>query len=178
MQVHICIPYRTDKNLGKAYNEVISRIPDGDAACLIDYDVQLLTPDAGAIIEEYFRRCPDSLLTCYTNRLSPANRTQLLTGQISEDSDIRNHIQFAEVQKSKLYQLTEIHADISGMLMIIPKSLWRKLPFPESGKCLGLDTHYGRAVRSSGGQIFRMEGLYVWHAYRLATGVHDKSHLK
>lgn len=177
MNVHICIPYRVDKNLGKAYNEAMARIPEGDAACFIDYDVQLLTPDAGAIINEYANRNPGALLTCYTNRISPLSHRQLLEGFVSEDPDIRNHIKLAEVQRNQLYQVTQIIRDISGFLMVIPRALWEKHQFDESSKCLGVDTHYGRKIRSAGEKILRMNGLYVFHAYRLLTGITYKAHL-
>jgi GT2 family glycosyltransferase len=177
MNVHICIPYRVDKNLGLAYNEAMARIPNGDAACFIDYDVQLLTPDAGSIINEYANRNPAALLTCYTNRISALSRRQLLNGTISEDPDIRNHIRLAEAQRSQLFQVTEIIRDISGFLMVLPKELWQRHPFDESGKCLGVDTYYGRKIRDAGEKILRMNGLYVFHTYRLLTGITYKAHL-
>jgi len=177
MEVHICIPYRSDKNLGRAYNEAMVRIPDGDAACFIDYDVQLLTHDAGAILHQYTNQNPSALLTCYTNRVSPFSKSQLLNKTVSDDSDLRNHIRIAESQKSNLFQVSQIDRDISGMLMVIPKSLWYEFPFDESGQCLGVDTYYGRKIRAAGRQILRMNGLYVWHAYRLLQGINDKAHL-
>lgn len=177
MQVHICTPYRIDKNLGRAYNEAMARIPDGDSGCFIDYDIQLLTPDAGVILHEYANRFPGSLLTCFTNRISPLSKKQLLGGTISEDSDLRNHIRLAEVQRSHLYTVRELHRDISGMLMVIPKSLWAEHQFEETGKCLGVDTYYVRRIRAAGKKIYRMNGLYVFHSYRLLTGITDKSHL-
>lgn len=177
MFVHICAPYRLDKNLGRAYNEVMQLLPEDSAACFIDYDVQLLTPDAGAIIHQYAAENPHALLTCYTNRVSPLSKMQLLNRVVNEESDIRKHISLAEKQKSLLYQTTPIYRDISGMLMVIPKSLWLKHPFPDSGVCLGVDTYYGRSIREAGVSILRMDGLYVWHSYRLLTGITDKSHL-
>ena len=177
MQVRVLIPYSLDKNLGKAYNESMRLIPDGDAACFIDYDVQFLTPDAIRIIHNYYSENPDSLLTCLTNRVSQYSFKQLLGGKISEDADIRNHIALAESQKSKLYRTTRILRDISGMLMVVPKSLWLQHPIPENGQCLGVDTMYGRQLLAAGKKILRMDGLYVFHAYRLMNGVKNKNHL-
>jgi GT2 family glycosyltransferase len=178
MEVHISIPYRLDKNLGKAYNQVMARIPEGDAACFIDYDVMLLTPDAGRILYEYANSQPESLLTCFTNRISPLSRRQLLNGAVSGETDIKKHIALAEDQRKLLYQVTPIQRDISGMLMVIPKSLWVEHPFDESQKCLGVDTYYGRRIREAGRKILRMNGLYVFHTYRLLTGITDKTHLQ
>lgn len=177
MQVHVLIPYSLDKNLGKAYNESMRLIPDGDAACFIDWDVQFLTHDAIRIIHQYFAEHPDCLLTCFTNRVSKYSIKQLLRGQISEDTDMRSHYALAEAQKAQLYCTTRILRDISGMLMVIPKSLWIQHPFPENGQCLGVDTMYGRQLLAAGKKILRMDGLYVFHGYRLMTGVKDKRHL-
>lgn len=178
MQVHICTPYSLQKNLGAVYNETMARIPDGDAACLIDYDVQFLHPESGKDLHEYANRNPEAVLTCFTNRVSPLSKQQLFFGVPSEDSDIRNHIKIAEEQRKHLYNTTPIHRDISGMLMVVPKSIWQKYPFDETGKCLGIDTFWGRKVRAAGISILRMDGLFVFHQYRLLQGTSDKSHLK
>jgi GT2 family glycosyltransferase len=177
MKVHIQTPYTSSKDLGKIYNEEMKRIPDGDAACFIDYDVMFLTPDAGAIIQHYYNLYPNALLTCYTNRVSSLSKRQLLNGEISEDSDIRNHIILAEQQRQQLFDVTPIKGDISGMLMVIPKSLWAKHQFDETGRCLGVDTYYGRKLRNAAVPILRMNGIYVFHCYRMLQGIHDKSHL-
>lgn len=179
MQVHICIPYRTDKNLGKAYNETMQRIPEGDWACLIDYDVNLLTPDAGAILHEYARLFPDAgILTCFTNRISTLSSKQLLNGEISENTNYLYHYQLAVLQKQRLYTGSVIMKDISGFLMMVSKKTWVEFPFPEDGKCLGVDTDYNRRIRAAGKEIIRMNGLYVFHAYRMVNGISDKSHLQ
>lgn len=177
MKVHIIIPYSVDKRLGAAYNEAMRRIPDGDAACIMDYDVQLLTPDGGKIIHEYANKNPNSLLTCFTNRVSPSAKMQLLNGEVNEDMDIRNHIQIAEEQKKHLYEVTPITTWISGMLMVVPKSLWQKYPFPESGKCLGVDTQYSFKLIRNRIPILRMDGLYIFHQYRIVNGVFNRKHL-
>jgi GT2 family glycosyltransferase len=178
MKVHFIIPYALDKNLGRAYNETMASLPDDDWACLMDYDVQLLTPDAGRIIHEYATRAkPDQLLTCYTNRVSTLSRPQLLSSVVDENSDMRYHIGLAERQRKFLYQTTPITRDISGMLMLINKRLWLQFFFSEDKKCLGVDTEYNRRIRAAGKTIMRMDGLYVWHAYRLMNGIFDKTHL-
>jgi GT2 family glycosyltransferase len=179
MQVHICTPYSLDKNLGKAYNETMRLIPDGDAACFHDYDVMMLTPDAGAIIHHYANLYPHALLTCYTNRVSELSRRQLLNQVVSNEPDIRKHIDLAERQRSQLYKVTPINRDISGMLMVIPKAIWKAFPFPETGKCLGVDTDYGRKLRHAGISILRMDGMYVFHIYRMQMkSINEKSHLQ
>lgn len=179
MQVHILKPYSCLKNLGKAYNEAISMLPDDSAACLCDLDTCFLTPDAGWIIQEYVNRNPDfGILTCFTNRISPLNKTQLLNDTISDNTDIKHHIEIAEFQKKFLFETTEITRDISGFLMIVSKKTWQEYPFPETGKALGIDTNYGRKIRAAGLKILRCDGLYLFHIYRLLNGITDKKHLQ
>lgn len=179
MQVHICSPYRVDKNLGKAYNETMRMLPDDWWGCLCDYDIQLLTPDAGKILHEYAFRNPNAgMLTCFTNRISTLSTGQLLGGTVSENTDYFHHYRLAEEQKKRLYSTTEINQDISGFLMMVSKKAWLEHPFPETGICLHVDTTYGRTIRSAGKKIIRMDGLYVWHAYRLINGIFDKRHLQ
>ena len=178
INVHICIPYSITKNLGAAYNETMQRIPDGDAACFIDYDVLLLTPDAGKIIHDYINLYPDALLTCFTNRVATWAKPQLLTGVPSEDTNIKNHIELAEKQKEHLYKVTPISNYIAGFLMVLTKEFWQQNPFPDNGKCLGVDTMYSKSLKRKRVQVLRMDGLYCFHTYRMINGVKNANHLK
>lgn len=176
--VHILTPYRTDKNLGAAYNAAISLLPDSHWACVTDIDICFLTPDAGVILEEYAARNPEAgILTCFTNRVSHLSRPQLLEGVPSENPDIKYHISLAEKQRELAYSTTVIDRDISGMLMLMSKKTWQQFPFPENGKAIGVDTYYGRRIRAAGLKILRMDGLYIFHIYRFMQGVNDKRHL-
>lgn len=176
MNVHQIIPFDLQKRLGVAYNSDMKRIPEGDAALLMDWDVQLLTHDARNIIHEYANRNPNAVLTCYTNRVSPLAKPQLLNG-LSEETDIRKHIAIAEEQKKYLYEVTPINQWIAGMLMVVPKTLWVKHPFPEGFKCLGVDTWWSKRLLRSGVKILRMNGIYCFHQYRLIHGIYHKKHL-
>lgn len=179
MQVHILKPYRNDRNLGLAYNEAMAMLPADDWACLCDLDTCFLTPDAGSILHHYAVLNPDAgILTCFTNRISPLSKGQLLDSTISENTDMKHHAQIAEFQKKFLFETAEINRDISGFLMVVSKKTWQQIPFPETGKTLGIDTAFGRSIRSAGLKIQLMMGLYIWHSYRLLNGITDKKHLQ
>lgn len=178
MKVHITTPYALDKNLGRAYNEAMARVPAGDWACLLDHDVLLLTPDAGAILHEYARLAtPGMLLTALTNRVSPLSAQQLLNGTVSHNPNLAQHVRLAEAQRQQLYRVTEVTSHFSGFLMLLPRELWDEVPFTEDLRCLGVDTDYRKRLQARGHAIWRMDGLYCWHSYRLTTGVNDKKHL-
>lgn len=177
MTVHITIPYCLEKNLGKAYNEAMRLIPDEDWMCYLDYDAMLLTPDAPAILHEYATRYPDAgLLTAYTNRIHQTSQ-QLLHGQINENDSMRWHLQQAIKQKENLYQVTPIRRNVSGFLMLVSKKTWQEHPFAETGECLGIDTDYWKRLREAERPMYRMDGLYVFHTYRMLNGINDKTHL-
>jgi GT2 family glycosyltransferase len=175
--IEIFKPYSIEKNLGKAYNQAMSLLPDDYWACLMDYDTMFLTPDCGAILHEYAKLLPDAgLLTCYTNRIHPLADQQLLNG-VSENFDVKFHQQIAFKQKAELYKFTKLEREVSGFLMLISKKTWNEVKFNESGACLGVDNDYCFRLFDAGKSIYRMDGLYIWHSYRM-NDIRDKSHLR
>lgn len=155
----------------------MTQIPEDEWVCMMDYDAQLLTSDAGAILHKYAELNPGCLLTCYTNRIHPLS-PQLLDGVISDNADIRHHVQIAEERKTFLYETIPIKTTMSGFLMLYPKSLWEKHKFSEDGKCLGVDTDWTNRLIKAGEQLKIMSGLYVFHQYRIMSHILDKSHLQ
>ena len=178
MKIHIKTPFAEDKNLGRAYNEAFEDIEERDWVCLIDHDVLFLTPDAINIMYEYVRSFPEAgIFTCYTNRIHPLAAAQLLDGRVNENTCVKYHQERAYNQKRFGISVTELRHHISGFLMLVSKKTWREIKFPESGKCLGVDNDYSQAILDAGKTIYRMNGLYVWHSYRL-NDIKDKSHLQ
>ena len=184
MRVHIRTPYSIEKNLGKAYNEEMAMIPEGDAACFIDGDVCFLTPDYGHILNHYHKSYPNAVLTCWTNRIHQLSKGQLYD-TLSNGDDIRSCIQYAKKLADAGFcdSLSEITGPVSGFLLVIPKSVWHKIKFTETNNyrpgepnLLGVDNDFTNKVRAAGIPILRMNGLLVWHSYRLLTG--SKEHLK
>lgn len=171
------IPFRADKNLGKAYNETMRRIPQGDTAVLMDYDVLMLTPTTPLLIAGYAAAYPNAVLVCKTNRISVLSE-QLYGALMNEDSDIRNHIRVAQGLEQQPMRTTLITRPISGFLMVVPRSVWERVPFPETGQCLGVDTSWSRSLHRAGVEIRLMESVYVFHTYRMMQGVKSKDHLK
>jgi hypothetical protein len=179
MNVHIVKPYSLTKNLGKSYNETMSLIPDGDWACLMDYDTALLTPDCGVILHEYAAKYPESgVFTSYCNRIHPLAKDQLLDGVVSENFNMEYHIDRAYNQKRFLYKVTELNHVISGFLMMVSKETWKETKFVESMQCLGVDNEFSATLLEKKKPIYRMEGVYIWHSYRIKNGITDKTHLK
>lgn len=174
--IHYTTPYRKDKDLGLAYNEAMSLCQhDYTHVCLMDGDVMFLTPNFGTIIEEYVSLYPDAVLTCRTNRIHHLSKQKAFG---IEDAGIEYLISYASKIADK-HTVTEIllGEGMSGFLMVIPVKLWQQIPFKEGIGCLGVDSQFRMDVHNAGKQILIMDGLLVWHTYRLATGVNDKTHL-
>lgn len=175
MKVHIMKPYALDKNLGRAYNEAMAMIPEGDWACLMDYDTMLLTPNSISIMYTYIDIHEYAgMLTCFTNRIG--NKCQLVK-DLHDSRDVLDHITQANLMETRVPASTYIKEPISGFLMLISKSTWNKIKFDESGKCLGVDNDYSRRILEAGMSIVRMDALYVFHIYRMKQGVKNKLHL-
>ncbi len=177
MHIHSVTPYRTDRNLGKAYNDAFALIGEEDWLCITDYDVLVLLPDTLKHLYEYVTLFPDAgMFCCWANRTFPTNK-QLYNGVVNDDTNILNHIKIAKECYVDLYKLTEVNQSISGFLMLISKKTWNEIKFTEDLKCLGVDTLFSNKLLSAGKKIYRMDGIYVWHTYRLENGVKDKTHL-
>jgi hypothetical protein len=174
--IHYTTPYRTDKDLGRAYNDSMRLCQhDYTHVCLMDGDVMFLTPNWGTIVEEYASEYPDAVLTCRTNRIHHLSK-QLLPGRT--DASIEGLITEATFINYKRTVTPILPGEgMSGFLMVVPVLLWQQIPFKEGIGCLGVDSQFRIDVHNAGKQILIMDGLLVWHTYRLATGVNDKTHL-
>lgn len=182
MNVHVRTPYSLTKNIGQQYNAEMKTIPDGDAACFLDGDMMFLTPNFGHILHEYTNLYPNSVLTSYTNRTH-----EMSIGQqhpFCKTADVAVCIKQAMSQRHDR-SVTPITGVVSMLLQVIPKSVWAQFPFiernkyrPDEPNILGCDSEWSNRVRAGGVQILRMNGLLMYHQYRLLSNGLDKTHLK
>jgi GT2 family glycosyltransferase len=176
--IHVCTPYDVGRNLGKAYNSVMRTMGDDDWVVLTDYDILFLLPDTIKHLHEYPLRYPDAaIFTCFANRSHANSKNQLLGGIVSDNTDILYHIEKAKYQTKFLYEATEIKTHVSGFLMMVSKRTWNEIKFVEDLLCLGVDTVFSKRLLERGKKIYRMDGVYVFHIYRLLNGVKNKEHL-
>lgn len=176
--IHYSSPFSLEKDLGKAYNQAISLIPDNDWICFTDGDTLFLTSDYGKQLQEIVDLHPNTgLFTCITNRVG--QKQQCYNNTISEDPNILNHRRIAlQIQREKRHQVKPLNIVISGHLMLIKKSVWKEVGgFPEGTGLLAVDNKFSSRILRAHKQILLMEGVYLFHYYRLLEGSHDKSHL-
>lgn len=170
------IAYATDsegKDIGKAYNRYMNLVPkDDDWACFIDHDAMWTTEDwfkqLGEILAE---NTEYGLLTVCTNRIG--NPDQKIA-KLQDTHDMLYHRAIGRQLRQQgdltVKDVTNIHC-ISGVVMVVKKSVWKKAGrFKEDG-FLGIDNDFHTRVAKSGGKIGVMRGLYVYHCYRADSEV-------
>lgn len=181
--IYDCIPYSTDKNLGKAYNDFMRLLPEDSHACFRDGDTCWLTPDYGMHLAEYVRQYPNAILTCWTNRINERAEQQWKHEGLRESDNMKLHLSVAKEVLTELYKVTALHGFVSGFCMVVPKSVWNVHKFAEKQvyrdrgphNLLGVDNDFTNRVRAAGIPVLRMDGLYIWHTYRLLDN--SKNHL-
>lgn len=177
--IHYSSPYSVDRDLGKAYNDAMQNISsEDDWMCFTDADSMFLTPNYGHQLDEIVKIYPThGILTCLTNRVG--NLDQCYNKHINDDPDIRNHKRIAlKLQRENKIEVQDTIHVISGMLMLIKKSTWTLIHGAPEGKgLLSIDNHISQRVLNEGMKIGIMQGVYIFHFYRLDTGIHNKDHL-
>ncbi len=179
MSIFYFVPYSLERNIGEAYNQYMSLLPnDNDWGVLMDGDTCFLTFDWGHHIAEVIKKIPDAgIITCLTNRIAK-NKVQLY----GEDSpDIILHRAIAkrlDIEFRGSYR--KINQRISGFFMAIQKKTWKEVgKFPElPNTILDIDGLFSNKILRARKSIYLMRGVYKFHYYRLAEGKKYKDHLR
>lgn len=170
MTVHHITPGKADLNFGKAINDVIEFLPDEDWICLRDIDTMPLHHRV------FFKQCEDiaesgeyDLISCMTNRLGV--KYQLHDGKLSDNFDIRHHLQIAYDRYDKYgSNVYDAPGNIAGVMMLFSKQTWEDVGrFKEGGVQVNgsfLDYLFSSTVKKIGGKIGIAKGVYLFHTYR------------
>jgi GT2 family glycosyltransferase len=170
MRIFHIIPWNTDKNLGKSYNESMSMVGSDDWICFIDGDAVHTSHFFGKRIEDVVTANPEySMFTCVTNRVN-------CQYQIAPNVDVKNdsqeyHRKFGDdIWNNYQTQVDDItdkqNPLISGVLILIKKSAWLEVGGFKEDKMLTIDGDMHRRMEKHGKKIGLMLGIYVQHWYR------------
>jgi len=175
--IYYCIPYSIEKNLAKAYNEFVNLLPsDDDYACFVDGDTIFTTSDYGHTIDSAVRAYPDiGCFTCYTNRV--CNKVQVVEGIDYDSNDIFYHRNVGNILQTIFGSTcvditippeeTKTPMYISGVMIMIKKSLWKKIGgFKDLNAMLGVDNMLHKDIIAANEKIYLMKGVYLYHWYR------------
>lgn len=168
--VHHITPGRSDKNFGKAINDIVKNLPDQDWICLRDIDTMPGYHEKFFNqIEEIAAQNTHGLVSCFTNRLGL--RYQVHNNQISNNTCWLHHREIAK-QRYKQYgsEVQTTNQTIGGVLMLFPKQVWQAVGgFPEGGISVNnsfIDYHFSVAVQKAKYKIGIAQGVYLIHMYR------------
>lgn len=165
--IHYIQPYTTDKNIGRAYNEAISLLPEDCWVGLIDHDAMFLRPDSKAQIDNIIREQGDkwAVLGVVTNRL--AGTHQLYQNRFNDSGDIREHLAIADQCHNDHYgEVIPTNINLAGLCMLFRKSTWEVVGgFKENS--IRLDSEFTDSVQAIGGKLGIMKGVYMFHLYRM-----------
>ena len=166
MKIYYNIPWSTDKNLGKAYNDFMQLLDKGDYAVFLDGDAMFCHTFYGKQIEHIIKNHKGALYTCMTNRVN----CQLQLSGNWHSNDMKDHVNHAETLYNSfthsLQDITDIFPELSGVMMVVSKEAWEKAGGFMEDKMLGIDNDFHARVRDSGEKVWLMRGVYVYHWYR------------
>ena len=168
MKIYYNIPWNSDKNLGKAYNEFMKLLDKDDYAVFLDRDAMFCSTFYGKQIEYIVENHGADLYTCMTNRV---NCKQQLSNVQWTENNMAYHIAHANYladseHRHEVEDITAIHPELSGVMMVVSKRGWEMVGGFREDKMLGIDNDYHVRIRSTGGQVWLMRGVYVYHWYR------------
>ena len=177
--IHI-VPWSSDKNLSRFYNRMVMKLKSDDSWVLFtDRDTYFPHPQYGKHLEAIINRHGDKfdLFTCMTNRVG--TDYQCVRGLWGEENG-----GVIEQRAKSLWLAQGVAVDditdrtpISGMMMLVRKSLLTKGRELKDGLLLGADNEFHYIAQESGKRVGLMKGVLIYHYYR--DGKRDnKAHLK
>lgn len=170
-------PFRTDKNIGKAYNERIELLPDDAWIIIRDGDCMYLTPDYGVIIENIIKNHGEeyALIGALTNRLGIEELCY--KGKFNEETDAYYHYVRANTIKSTNKGLIKETQMCAGFFMMFKKETWLKVGgFSEDmADAPFTDKRFSAKIIKNGGKIGIAQDLYLFHCYRIWEKTHEKA---
>jgi len=167
-KVYHCIPWNSEKLIGKSYNQFMNLIGSSDWCCFLDGDAVHTSSFFGKRIEDVIETNPEySLFTCYTNRIGCSYQIAPNVDKVSNDQNY--HRNFGEnlwnSNKTSVENITNL-SPLSGVLILIKKSAWESVGgFKEKG-ILSVDNEIHEKFKKSGHKVGLMKGIYVQHWYR------------
>lgn len=160
--IDVRVPYCTDQNLGRAYNEII-RTSTKNWILLLDHDIFL------ALNHKWYEICMHTiqthnpaLATCWTGRDGSA-LSWIAYQESPVSKDIGEHAKTAQEVYEKYGLSVSPVEKVTGFFMLINKDSWAEVGgFPAKGMA-SEDWDYSDRLNKAGKKIVRMDGLYVYH---------------
>jgi len=160
MEIDVCIPFNSNKNLAEAYNRALKQ-GTSEWVLFLDHDVFLCNP-------LWYTMCQTAIEQLKSDP-QVACITCMAGGETDQKGDYRPmeyHIQSAMV-RYKMYgnQLEQIHEHAAGFFLLLNRRIATEIGFIQQRKnnINKIDTDFGNRLLKAGYHIYRMPGLYVYH---------------
>ena len=162
LMIDVRVPYCTDRNLGRAYNEII-RTSTENWVLLLDHDVFLaLNPRWYEICMNTIQQHNPALASCWTWREGSA-LSWIAYQESPVSKDLSEHVKTAQVLYEKHGMSVSPVEKVTGFFMLVNKDAWAAVGgFPAKG-INNEDWEYCDKLNRAGHKILRMDGLYVYH---------------
>lgn len=170
-------PYSSEKSMGPVYNKYCETVPDEDWICLMDGDSMFLESNFGHIAQNYIDRYPECrLFIPVTNRVG--KKSHCFNRIRSDDPNIIHHRKISEAVRDSLEIKDMSHVRYPSMpCFLFSKKTWKEVGgFYDNGQILGVDIRFSKKTLELG-PCYRMNGLYLFHYYRLCEGINSRSHI-
>jgi hypothetical protein len=165
-------PYALDKNIGAAYNEMVSLMPEHSWIGITDHDMMFLVPDAKKRISELITDDYE-LYGCLTNRLFGEHQAPF-RGQdeypnMSLERDILKHKRFAEfLSEERKGIIAPTTSVIAGMMMVFNKDTWKRVGGFDIWR-IDYDILFSEKIEKKA----ILNEIYVLHDYRMPCLLED-----
>ena len=178
--IYYFAPFDSEKNIGRSHNKHCEIVPNSeDWICITDSDLLFLMSDTKKQIEDVLRKHGNDyqVFGCLTNRIASLHQrfngepsianevdwdadTEFHCADIIRHKDIANHCRIEHYDEVK-----ETTINVAGFLMIFQKKTWEKYRFSDNS--IRFDSEFTDKVKADGGKLGIMQGVYVFHDYRL-----------
>ncbi|MBF0577718.1 hypothetical protein [Dysgonomonas sp. GY617] len=167
IRIYYFAPFDSEKNIGRSHNQHCEIVPNSeDWICITDSDVLFLLPDTKKQIHDTIIRHGNDyqVFGCLTNRIA-SHHQRFGVPDLFYETDIMTHKRNAKIAQDHYTMVRETDLNIAGFLMIFQKKTWEKYRFSDNS--LRFDSEFTDKVRANGGKLAIMQGVYVFHDYRL-----------
>lgn len=179
MKIHYIQPFDVNSppNIGGAINAAIEQLNPAPEDWIVnmDYDLLWLLPDSKKQLSEILLSTDFQILAPVMNRLG--NDYQLVE-RAFYNTDMMWHINTAESRSDLLWGTVTpfTGGPLAAACLCFQYRAWVALGgFDENS--LAFDTQFCIRAERSGMKMGIMEGIYVWHSYRISKNINDINHL-
>lgn len=174
--LYACVPFRTDANLGRAYNDFMQLLPLEAWAVFVDHDAMMTTGKWHAQLCEAIAFKPDAgAFVAMTNRIASA--WQRTPNVPSNNNDIAWHrrIGAERLAVRTLLDITETKG-FGGVMFAVSKAAWIEVGgFADGLGCVDHSLHF--KLQRAGRRVYLIEGLHVYHWRHAGPGEQDPTSL-